>query len=229
MLLLVRNTLFTPRFFLTTVTHTFLFPRCPMESTRGRSVLPCWQSLWPIRKTTIQWKCHRVECLSQETILGSVLTCVGPSRDLWNVNNAASVQLCAAFLILPGLWGENGGSVRHIYSFRPSLLTSTADPPRSFFCAASEFTPQSSLFLLLLSHGKLRRTFLGRGVVVYLISTACCWGKSNRTTKKSRISPRFESLWGGSSLPSCRRMSRWSRSQSRLQLGRPWDLDTGVS
>lgn len=156
-----KYTLYATFFSFTTVTHRFLFPRCPMESTRGRSVLPSLRSLWTVRRTTIQRKCHRVECLFQETILGSVLTCVGPSRDPWNVNNAASVQLCAAFLILPGLWGENGGSVRHIYPFRPSLLTSTADPPRSFFWAASEFTPQSSLFLLLLSHGKLRRTFWG--------------------------------------------------------------------
>lgn len=104
---------------------------------------------------------------------GPLLTCVGPSRDLRNVNNAASVQLCAAFLLLPGVWGENGGSFHHIYPAPPSPLSSSAVSTRSptedgaldaFLLTG--FTLQSELFSLLLSHGKLRLTFLGRGVVV---------------------------------------------------------------
>lgn len=70
---------------------------------------------------------------------GCLLTCVGPSRDLWNVNNAASVQLCAAFLILPGVWGENGGSFHHIHSAPPSTLSPNSAVTYALDCRETDF------------------------------------------------------------------------------------------
>lgn len=96
-----------------------------------------------------------------------LLTYVGPSRDLWNVNNAASVQLCAAFLILPGVWGENGGSFHHIYPhFGRSRAAAEPFPLGGLLKAFARRELQSGfeLFSSLLSHGKLRLdSFLGKG------------------------------------------------------------------
>ena len=66
----------------------------------------------------------------QHTIFVSLLTCVGPSRDLRNVNNAASVQLCAAFLILL----QSAEKMEaHFITFTLFLRPHWA--PRGFLCA----------------------------------------------------------------------------------------------
>lgn len=164
-----------------------------------------------------------------------MLTCVGPSRDLWNVNNAASVQLCAAFLILPAVWGENGGSFHHIYPARPSPLSSRAVTTRSFL---GFFFTEKSLDGILLSNPSYSYNFYhmvswdllflfgeGSGGVIYFHDL--CWGcvKLSDIEKGVLLSSRFRKCFGIPGLPRLSLQMNVAvppspQPQPRIQLGK---------